>query len=98
MDLPEAGTRVDQGEPLVTLRSGDRELTLKAPFAGTVGRVNEAVKDKVSVVQASPYDQGWLVVVTPDNWDEVKPTLVAGTDVAGPYEAKMAADGFDGCA
>ena len=42
--------------------------------------------------------QGWLVVLKPENWDDVKPTLIAGADVAAAYEAKMAADGFDGCA
>ena len=45
--------------------------------------------------------QGILVIrgkQAQDDWAAVKPTLVPGTAVAGPYEAKMAADGFAGCA
>ena len=38
-----------------------------------------------------------MVILQPDNWDEVKPGLTPGADVAGPYEAKMEADGFAGC-
>ena len=38
-----------------------------------------------------------MVVLRPDDWDGVKPTLTPGTDVATPYEAKMDEDGFAGC-
>jgi predicted nucleotide-binding protein (sugar kinase/HSP70/actin superfamily) len=44
------------------------------------------------------YGEGWLIVLKPEDWDGVKPSLVPGAQVAGPYEAKMAADGFAGCA
>lgn len=67
VDLPEAGARVDQGAPLVTLKSGDRELTLKAPFAGTVRQVNHAVCEEPSLLQSSPYDKGWLVELAPES-------------------------------
>jgi hypothetical protein len=43
-------------------------------------------------------DAGWLVVIKPTDWPDVKATLVPGSQVAAPYEAKMAADGFAGCA
>jgi glycine cleavage system H protein len=38
-----------------------------------------------------------LIVLSPEDWDSVKPTLVPGAEVAAPYEAKMEADGFAGC-
>ena len=41
--------------------------------------------------------EGWLIVLRPEDWDSVRPTLTPGADVAPAYEAKMAADGFDGC-
>ena len=34
----------------------------------------------------------------PEDWAAAKATLVPGSAVATPYEAKMAADGFAGCA
>lgn len=67
VELPECGERVEQGTPLVTLRSGDRELTLKAPFTGTVRRVNGAVQDETSLLQSSPYGKGWLVEMDPES-------------------------------
>ena len=35
--------------------------------------------------------------IPPEDWDSVKGTLVVGSDVAGPYEAKMDSEGFAGC-
>jgi len=40
---------------------------------------------------------GWLVILKPEDWDSVKGTLVPGSDVAAPYEAKMDSEGFAGC-
>jgi glycine cleavage system H protein len=39
-----------------------------------------------------------MVQLQPDDWDSVKSTLVPGSEVAGPYEAKMDSEGFEGCA
>ena len=59
--------------------------------------MNEDLAGKPSLANEDPYDKGWLVIVKPDDWASVKATLTPGSAVAGPYEAKMAADGFAGC-
>ena len=38
------------------------------------------------------------VQLKPEDWDSVKATLTPGSEVAGPYEAKMDSEGFEGCA
>ena len=58
---------------------------------------NEELAARPSLANEDPYDKGWLIVVRPDDWAAVKPSLTPGSAVAGPYEAKMAADGFAGC-
>ncbi len=59
--------------------------------------VNEDLLTNPSMANQDPY-AAWLVQLQPDDWDSVKPTLTPGSDVAGPYEAKMDSEGFDGCA
>ena len=59
--------------------------------------INEALAATPSIANADPYGEGWLIILKPEDWDSVKGGLVAGTQVAGPYEAKMTADGFAGC-
>ena len=38
-----------------------------------------------------------MLKVKPADWAAGKATLIAGAEVAGPYEAKMTADNFAGC-
>jgi glycine cleavage system H protein len=70
----------------------------KSAVAGTVAEVNEALAAKPALANDDPYGEGWLVVLKPTDWASVKATLTAGAQVAPKYEAKMAADGFAGCA
>ena len=60
--------------------------------------MNEALVAKPALANEDPYGAGWLVILKPDDWTAVKPTLTVGSQVAPRYEAKMDADGFAGCA
>ncbi len=51
-----------------------------------------------SIANDDPYVAGWLVILQPEDWDSVRGSLVTGSDVTAPYEAKMDSEGFDGCA
>ena len=64
---------------------------------GEIVAVNEELSGKPDTVNEDPYGAGWFVVIKPENWDAMKGDLTPGADVTGPYEAKMDADGFDGC-
>jgi len=59
--------------------------------------VNTELVSKPSIANEDPYEAGWMVILQPDDWDSVKTSLIPGTEVATAYEAKMDADGFDGC-
>ena len=93
-----AGRSVKAGRSCATVESGKWVGPAKSLVGGEILEVNEDVVAKPDICNTDPYDAGWLVVVKPENWDEVRPGLVAGNDVAAPYEAKMEADGFQGCA
>lgn len=92
------GRKVREGRSCATIESGKWVGPAKSAAAGEVVEINDAVVSTPSIANDDPYDAGWLVVLKPDNWDSVKPTLTPGTDVAGPYEAKMDSEGFEGCA
>ena len=92
------GRKVREGKSCATVESGKWVGPAKSAAAGEVVEINDAVVATPSIANDDPYDAGWLVVLKPDDWDSVKPTLTPGTEVAGPYEAKMDSDGFEGCA
>jgi glycine cleavage system H protein len=93
-----AGRAVQAGKSCATVESGKWVGPAKSAAAGEVVSVNEDLVSKPSLANDDPYGQGWLVVIKPEDWATVKATLVTGAQVAAPYEAKMSADGFAGCA
>jgi len=92
------GREVQAGKSCATVESGKWVGPAKSAAAGEIVAVNEALVAKPSLANEDPYGAGWLVQLKPADWASAKSALVAGAAVAGPYEAKMAADGFAGCA
>lgn len=92
-----AGRSVKAGRSCATVESGKWVGPAKSAAGGEVIEVNEALQGNPALANDDPY-AAWMVVLKPENWDEIKPTLTPGTDVTAPYEAKMTADGFEGCA
>jgi glycine cleavage system H protein len=92
------GRAVEAGKSCATIESGKWVGPAKTAFAGEIAAVNEAVVATPDLANADPYGAGWLLALKPENWAEAKARLTPGGAVAGPYEAKMAADGFAGCA
>ena len=90
------GRSVKAGRSCATVESGKWVGPAKSAVGGEVVEVNEALVEEPSLANADPY-AAWMVVLRPDDWDSVKPTLTPGTDVAAPYETKMDEDGFAGC-
>ena len=92
------GREVQAGKSCATVESGKWVGPAKSAAAGEVVAVNDALVAKPTLANEDPYGAGWMVVLKPGDWPAAKAALVAGIAVAAPYEAKMAADGFAGCA
>ena len=93
-----AGREVQPGKSCATVESGKWVGPAKSAAGGEVVAVNEALVAKPTLANEDPYDAGWMVVLKPADWASAKAHLIPGAAVAAPYEAKMAADGFAGCA
>ena len=92
------GRSVEAGKSCATVESGKWVGPAKSAAAGSVVAVNEELAATPSLANEDPYGAGWLIVLKPQDWAAVRATLSTGADMAAKYEAKMAADGFAGCA
>lgn len=91
------GRSVEMNKSAATVESGKWVGPVKTPVAGEVLAINEALSASPKTINADPYGSGWLVRLKPANWDADAAVLVTGAAVAPAFEAKMAADGFNGC-
>ena len=93
-----AGRRLEAGRSCATIESGKWVGPAKSLAGGEVAVVNEALIARPAIANEDPYGAGWMVIVKPDDWASVKPSLTIGSEVGPRYDAKMDADGFPGCA
>jgi glycine cleavage system H protein len=64
--LPEAGTEVEAGSPLGEVESTKSVSDIYSPVSGTVVEKNAEVEQNPEIVNAEPYERGWLVAVETD--------------------------------
>jgi glycine cleavage system H protein len=92
-----AGKTVKAGRSCATVESGKWVGPAKIAFEAEVIENNADLNANPKLANSDPYGDGWMVKLQPTDWAAGKGLLIPGTDVAGPYEAKMAADEFAGC-
>jgi glycine cleavage system H protein len=63
VELPEVGTEITAGAVVGEIESTKSVGELYAPVTGTVAEINQAVVDDPSLVNAEPFEGGWLVKV-----------------------------------
>ena len=61
VELPEAGQRCNAKETMATVESVKAASDAYAPVEGEVLEVNQSAVDNPSLINQSPYEEGWLV-------------------------------------
>lgn len=87
--LHPVGTAVVRGEPMGSLEAAKMTGDLIAPVSGILIGCNEAVLRDPSVVNADPYDAGWIVSIDPTNWQRESAELVSGSAIPAWVESEV---------
>ena len=77
VELPKVGDRVEAGGQIGEIESVKAVSDLFSPVSGEVVEVNEGVKQKPELVNDSPYENGWLLRIKPDDPSELDALLDA---------------------
>lgn len=75
VELPELGSRVEAEAAHAVVESVKAASDVYSPVTGEVTAINEALEDSPELVNESPYEDGWLFVVKPENEDELAAML-----------------------
>ncbi|HEX2831935.1 MAG TPA: glycine cleavage system protein H [Thermoanaerobaculia bacterium] len=79
IDIPERGQWIRQGQRIIAMHHGDRELDLVSPVEGTIVDFNEKALDDPKLAQNDPYGDGWLLVVNAPDTKTSFRNLLGGT-------------------
>ena len=67
--LPHAETEVDEEQNLFSIWTAEEKLTFPSPFAGEIAEVNGEVEINPELVNDSPYDLGWIIILNAHELD-----------------------------
>lgn len=81
-------TTLTPGDELATIETMKTNLSIPSPVSGVIKAVNPRLEDEPELVNESPYEAGWLVLVEPSVWEEDKLNLLD----AQAYFARMTAE------
>lgn len=71
VEVPLVGRKIEKGKPYSSIESGKWVGRLKAPVTGEIVEVNNELTDFPYLLNDSPYDEGWVIKLKPDNMDEL---------------------------
>jgi glycine cleavage system H protein len=78
VQMPRLLHKVRQGEVGWTVKHGDRVVPMRSPVTGRVIEKNEMVLNNASLINSSPYGDGWLFKIRPSKIDFQLSNLFTG--------------------
>jgi glycine cleavage system H lipoate-binding protein/ABC-type phosphate transport system substrate-binding protein len=62
------GKRVKKGEQILSIIQNGKQLNLYAPISGIILEQNKSLDTNSSIINSSPYTDGWIYKIEPTNW------------------------------
>lgn len=87
VELPKVGSSLSAGQSFGSVESVKTVSELYSPISGKVIRVNDALEHEPGVINSSPYEEGWMIVV-----DMANPEELGGLLSADAYLKKYSLD------
>ncbi|MUK89985.1 glycine cleavage system protein GcvH [Ornithinibacillus sp. L9] len=77
VELPEVGEEIEADEPFGSVESVKTVSELYAPLSGKIVEINEELEDSPELVNESPYEKAWMIVIEPSDESEYDDLLDA---------------------
>jgi glycine cleavage system H lipoate-binding protein len=75
------GDKIRKGDQVLSVIQNGKKLDIKSPVSGTIVTRNERLNSDTGLINSSPYDEGWVYAIEPDNWEKESRFMI----IAGRY-------------
>jgi glycine cleavage system H lipoate-binding protein/ABC-type phosphate transport system substrate-binding protein len=62
------GEKIKKGEHVLSIIRNGKQLNLYSPVSGVIKEYNKNLDTDSSVINSSPYNEGWIYKIAPTNW------------------------------
>ena len=77
VELPEIGQQLEAEKEAAVVESVKAASDIYSPVRGEVLEINEKLLDEPEIINNSPYEDGWLFKIQPDDIENIKNLLTA---------------------
>ena len=77
VELPEIGQQLEAEKEAAVVESVKAASDIYSPVRGEVLEINEKLLDAPEIINNSPYEDGWLFKIQPDDIESIKNLLTA---------------------
>ena len=77
VELPEIGQQLEAEEEAAVVESVKAASEIYSPVRGEVLEINEKLLDEPEIINNSPYEEGWIFKIQPDDIESIKNLLTA---------------------
>ena len=82
IQMKSGGERIRKGEHVLSIIQNGKKLDIQSPVSGTIVARNERLMNETGILNNSPYDEGWVYSVQPENWEKESSFMIPATRFA----------------
>lgn len=87
IELPNLGMNIKVGQPLFTVKQGNRSVSFLSPVSGKVSQINTLLERNLTALNVTPYERNWVCALDAENLDiEIKDLHIGKSAVSFYHE------------
>ncbi len=86
IELPNLGMSIKVGQPLFTVKQGNRSVSFLSPVSGKVSQINTLLERNLSALNITPYERNWVCALDAENLDTEIKELQIGKSAVTFYQ------------
>lgn len=86
IEFPNLGMVVKAGQPLFTIKQGNKTMTFNSPISGKVITINKPLQFDIELLNVTPYDSNWVCTIDAENLENELKDLKIGKAAVALYQ------------
>lgn len=89
IDFPNLGMNITKGQPLFSIKQGNRTIQFLSPISGQVKSINHELAEDLEALDFTPYEKNWICAIDADKLDSELTQLKIGKNAVNYYQDEI---------
>ena len=89
IEFPNLGMSITKGQPLFSIKQGNKSIHFNAPVSGLVSKINHELAENISALDYTTYEKNWITVIDADKLDSELTLMKIGKNADTYYQEEI---------